>query len=305
MGPAPKSNVPHSAQPRRSRRRRIVRWAIIIFLLAITAWLVGCWFAAGTLIHPYRQSIPKVAEIGGAAVEEVAFQTRDAVTIRGWLMTKSPERVVVLVAGLGGNRTSSTEMAALWLEHGWSVLTPDLRATGASTHDQVTFGWDERLDVEAAQGFLRSRGFVRIGGHGVSLGAAALCYSLDDATTWDFLVIESCYDTIENAFRNRMDPLGVPAFAAWPIKLFVEWRTGIDRSRLEPVRAIRPHTRPLLVMAGDAEYQLKFGEVAALHAACSSEKKILHVFKGHGHHSHIGRSPQEYRTVFDEFLRWL
>ena len=286
----------------RASRRRWRRGALIGLPALLLAWLALGYVAAAHVCRRHPATIPAATRIAGRAVHEVEFTTTDGVELSAWWIPGDESRTVIICHGIVGDRRAGRQRAAVYLDRGWSVLLPDLRGHGQSGGDTVSFGWHEKLDVAAARTFARRRGAERIGVHGISLGAAAIVYGLPPAPDDAFMVLESCYDDIENAFRHRMASYPVPGFALWPMRQFIRWRIGAAEHELVPAHHIRRATAPTLVLAGDCEQQLPAAETENLFAACGSPTKVLHLFEGATHQDIERYAPQEYRRILGAFL---
>lgn len=114
----------------------------------------------------------------GLRFEEVAFTSAapDPVPLRGWYLAASGTRAVVMVHGIDGHRWDTfhhvDRLAALLVNHGYDVLTFDLRGSGESGGERLGLAWLERLDVAAAVQLVRERGIPagHIGVWGQSFG---------------------------------------------------------------------------------------------------------------------------------------
>jgi pimeloyl-ACP methyl ester carboxylesterase len=119
----------------------------------------------------------------GARAEDVSLVTGDGVALRGWYAPSRNGAAVVLVHGLGGDRTQLLRPAARLAGLGYGVLVFDLRGHGESGGRRTSLAGKERADVRAAVDFVASRSDVRpgrlaavgysIGGMAVELEAAA------------------------------------------------------------------------------------------------------------------------------------
>jgi uncharacterized protein len=268
------------------RGRRWRRWSVIAAALLLAWWGLGL-AAAWSITAPRAAPIPVLRELHGHAIEDVATRTRDGVDVRGWFVRANgsdARRVVVLVAGIRGNRLAMRGRAEFYLARGWSALLVDLRGTGASEATRISLGYGEALDLCAWHEFLVARGCTAIGAHGQSLGAAAIVYAArrgSPAPAWHFVVLESCYGDVREALAARLP--GVPAFLTWPLVASTEWLLGIDANELVPARVIAALTAPLLLVCGDADAKVGPGATATLFATCGARDKVLCGLPGVGH----------------------
>jgi uncharacterized protein len=164
----------------RSRRsgtlaRRLGRRALVALgLLALTFFVL---FPIGGAIYVTRTPREPIDGTFSVAHENVAFETADGLTIRGWYAPSRNGASVVFVHGSGGNREEPRKQARLLAAHGYGVLLYDSRGRGESDGDPQGFDWTWQPDIDAAVEYLKSRPDVRdgrIGGVGLSAGAEAL-----------------------------------------------------------------------------------------------------------------------------------
>jgi len=80
---------------------------------------------------------------------DATIAAQDGATLRAWSIRppNSNGNVVLLLHGLGDNRTGMTGYADLLLGQGFSVLMPDARAHGTSGGNLATFGLLETDDI--------------------------------------------------------------------------------------------------------------------------------------------------------------
>jgi alpha-beta hydrolase superfamily lysophospholipase len=124
---------------------------------------------------PSRVEVP--ADLG-FEVEEVAFESEDGITLAGWYVPPQNDATIILLHGYGGNRTGMIWHARQLVEAGYGVLMYDERASGESTGEYRSYGWEDTHDVKAATQFLDSRNAgENIGALGCSTGASIAVYS--------------------------------------------------------------------------------------------------------------------------------
>lgn len=266
--------------------RSTARRAVALAVLGVFAWL-GLGLLGAFLVSRSRSMrIPTGLEVSGRPTVEVTARAIDGTTVRGWLVRSGSEseRCVVLAAGIRGNRLSMLARAKWYLEHGWSILTVDLRGTGASDPARVTMGWNEALDLAAFFDLARSQGFRSIGVHGQSLGAAAVVFSASRCglgAKWHFAVLESCYGELASAMQARLP--WVPSLLTWPLAVSGEWLLDVRLEDLAPVRCIEHLKAPTLLVCGDRDTQVGEGATAHLLENCGASSKEVVVVPGAAH----------------------
>lgn len=277
--------------------------------LLILGSMFFCWFLAGLVAALYLTAPNHVQftipDPENRSMSELSLKTADDIFISASMIHGSQEKAVIILPGIKGNRLSSLSRAELYSQKNYTVLMPDLRGTGKSGGNTITFGWDERKDLIACFHYLKNKGYKIIGVHGCSLGAATITYSLQDLTDYDFIILESCYDNLENAFYNRVSKYPLPEFAFYPIHFFINRILSSDIQELKPEEFIKRTKSPILIMAGDSESQLKLSETKKLYRNCTSSQKSLFIFKGGKHEDFKSRFKNEYDVVFTDFINKL
>lgn len=284
--------------------KKIIKWTVIIllgafFLLWSAVTVGGVYFT----VRLRPSDFEDMATLADHPVIPVSIVTEDNVSLSAWYVPKDPERAVILLAGIDSNRRSCVGRAEFFLGEGYSVLLPDLRGSGKSGGGMVTIGWQERKDLIACYQFLREKGHGYIGADGISLGAATICFALPELPDISFVVLESSYDTLANAVRNRLAMFYTPHFIAYPFYVGLAFTIGAPPWRMRPVDFLEHCQAPALIMAGDSEPEIKVSETQSLFDRCASSNKQIHFFAGARHENFLRRYREEYISLMQDFLK--
>lgn len=281
------------------------RWIKIckyLLLLIIPVYFVGCWWLAQLLTNASNSIVVYRNYFQNEKIVDWNLMAEDGQQISAWFIKKDTTKVVILLAGKGGNRLNMIGRAKYYLSKNYSVVMPDLRGTGNSKADFVSLGYNERLDLLACIDTLKKLHYTNIAAHGHSLGAATIAYSFKDFTDYSFVILESCYDNIDHAFEHRMQKIHLPLVAAAPIKYFAEQRLKIKSKELYPENYIRKINCPVLFLCGDNEWQIPLYESEKLYNNCSALQKYFHVFKEAQHQDFMEYNRYEYINILNGFL---
>ncbi len=280
-------------------KKNLIRFSIFGFILWITGSLLGSKIAT----RPHPQKMPDAKEIYSQPVENQIFKSFDRVNISSWFIPKiGSQKAVIILNGIGGNRLNLDARAKFYHQNNFNVLLPDLRGTGESGGDVITFGWKERFDLLAGVDFLKEKGMDTIAVHGLSLGAATIVYSLQENPDYDFIVLESCYDNITNALNNRVERIPLPSFTYYALEKFTELRVEATQNELSPEKYMHLCKAPTFIMAGDSEKKVRQEETQKLFDNCGAKTKQLHFIKGAYHENFMRRFEEEWKT---EMQNWL
>lgn len=284
---------------------------LLLFLLAallvgflFLQWVAYPYLSASAHTHPNRQSpCCETPADYGLVYEDVAFETADGLTLKGWYLPGSNGAAVMVLHGLGGNRLSMLGVAQGLAEAGYGVLLLDLRGHGDSDGEFVPYGGPEAEDVVAATAYLQARPEVdpeRIGALGWSLGAqvAIMGAALD-----------------ENVKAVVADGPGATAVSDWPppetlnewlyvpvdfmYYQFLPMHTGVD----EPMALIDAlpmlGERPLLLISSGDSFERHRMDYFLSHA---TDPKELLVFAEAGHIGGWRIAPEVYEATIIRFF---
>jgi len=239
--------------------------------------------------------------------QTVTFPSSSGSNIHGWFARgRAGGGAVLLLHGVGANRTSMLGRARFLHDAGFTVLAPDFQAHGESPGEHPTFGALESLDAAAALAFLRAKEpHERVGVIGVSMGGAAALLGPGPLDANAF-VLESVYPTIRQATSDRLGtwfgPFGGLGRALAPAVIhLVGNNIGVTESELQPIHNISRLAAPLLLLAGTADPYTPIAEAESLYAHAPSPKSYWAV-PGAGHEDLHAFDPHEYERRVGTFL---
>lgn len=279
-------------------KKNLIRLSILGFLL----WLLGSYAGSIIATYPRNVEIPIAATFFSQTVEEQRLTTSDGNEIATWYLPADSKKAVVILNGIGANRVGLVSRAKFYQQNNYNVIIPDLRGTGESGGEVIAFGWQERFDLEACVDFLKKEEMESVAVHGLSLGAATITYSFQENPDYEFVVLESCYDNIDNALKNRVDFIPLPSFFFYALEEFTEWRIGAESEQLRPEDYIKKCKYPTFIMAGDSEKKVKKEETEKIFKNCGAKTKQLHFFKGGYHENFLRRFEAEWKEVMEKWL---
>src|ERR1044072_8222676 len=142
-------------KPRRWKRilKRVILSLLIIFIVLVYV-VIPIWFSSVAINAKTRSIDRRLTETPAdykAEFKDVEFQTSDGIKISGWLMPSRGKRATIIYShGLFRSRRELLERAADLWQLGYGALLYDSRNHGDSGQARVSFGYNERLDAEAA-----------------------------------------------------------------------------------------------------------------------------------------------------------
>lgn len=131
---------------------------------------------------------------------DVTLTTKDDVNLAAWYVpatdTDNPSNTptILLAHGFLDRRWFMLHLVPWLHDAGYSVMVLDFRGHGDSDKQPSTLGRKEVLDLQAALDWLEAEGAAgRVGGLGMSMGAATLVNTAAQDDRIDALVLDSCF----------------------------------------------------------------------------------------------------------------
>lgn len=213
------------------------------------------------------------------------------------------DKWVLIVHGYGRDQCSVWDIAARYLQAGYNVLTPDLRASGGSEGSYLSMGARESSDLQLwLDQIVQRQPQAQIFMHGVSMGGATVLLTaarpLPDNVR---LVIADCsYTSAYTMFALQLRQIfDLPSFPIMNIvDLAGKVKTGAFVSDAAPLQAAPKITIPVLVIHGEADELAPVGMAEELYAAVPGVKALLKIPDAAHADARKSDPRQYYDTIF-------
>jgi uncharacterized protein len=224
------------------------------------------------------QSSP--ADRGIADFESVTLTASDGIRLAAWVIPSQNGAAVILLHGYKGNRDQMLDDAGMLARHGYGSILIDMRGSGDSDGEKVTFGKMEVRDAETAYKYLLTRSDVdpeRIGMTGNSMGGTvAILYGAENPhikAVWSNSTFSSLQDEIVVGLKATA---GLPPFPFAPmIQFFAEQETGLRASEVSAVAHIHEISpRPMMITQGGQDTQVPVDSGQKLYDAAGEPKEL-------------------------------
>ncbi|MGD8398462.1 MAG: alpha/beta fold hydrolase, partial [Anaerolineae bacterium] len=131
---------------------------------------------------------------------DVTLTTDDGVELAAWYVPAAGQMApetspsIILAHGLMDRKATMIQIVPWLHEAGYNVILVDFRGHGESEKLPTTIGREEALDIIAVLDWLEVEGVAdRVGGLGMSLGAASLINAASQDSRLDALVLDSLF----------------------------------------------------------------------------------------------------------------
>jgi alpha-beta hydrolase superfamily lysophospholipase len=242
---------------------------------------------------------------------DVSAVASDGNEVPGTYYDMGSDKCVVLVHGAGGDRVSIYPLAEGYLQRGYDVIAIDQRGCGVNPDDQVTFGINERLDVEAMVKFAREElGNDEVIVHGQSMGAQTTAIYASNVTPGtpeaaDAVICDSPVPGMELVLKEMFGDGDTESFTATYLtgtsKFFMGLVNGIDYDDGDTIAVVADDYIPTLIICSDRDEVCLPDQVCEVYdnIACK-DKEILHFDSAHI--EGIIDEPEAYMDGVEDFL---
>jgi uncharacterized protein len=284
-------------------RRPSLRLGMRIVAALLAVWIAGSFIGERTTLHPPRRALGPTPAERGMSYSDVAFRTRDGLTLRGWWIPGTDHRTIVMVHGLSNNRREPLDKAGYLHQAGYNLLVFDLRGHGQSDGNGTTMGYREPEDVRAAVAEARSLDPGPIALFGYSLGAAISVEEGAVNPDVSAVVEDSGFSSVGDVFLARFTEItrlpDIPLAAATVAFGTVDIGTSLWNVR--PVAMAARLHKPLLAIVGDEDTIVPPAEGLAIFRAATGPKVLLEVPLA-GHVQAYNVANRLYETTVLNFL---
>jgi esterase/lipase len=251
------------------------KFIVISFLSLVCASLLIVLGVGSALSAPNNVKIGKIPI--GLNVEQIKFKSKNGNTLSGWFVPGDDKHGgILLMHGVHSNRKEMIQRAIFLNQSGYSVLLFDFQAHGESEGENITFGYLEAQDAEAAYNYLMNHIKKKsVGVIGVSLGGASALLG-NVANKSNALIIEAVYPTFTEAVKNRMTMrIGkIGHYLSSLLILQIEPRLGFNPEILKPINHLSELNTPLFIIAGTNDTHTTLSESKRMYNVASEPKEI-------------------------------
>ncbi|MBI3892369.1 MAG: alpha/beta fold hydrolase [Candidatus Wallbacteria bacterium] len=248
----------------------------------------------------------------GMQARDVKFVTEDGLTLSGWLIpaaTAPPRGAVLVVHGVGANRSDVLPRASFLTKAGYTCLLPDLRCHGESEGRRCSYGLYERLDIRASLDELKRQApDLPIGVLAQSMGAASTILAAARCPEVKAYVLDSSFTTLWEMARENFKWMPGPILT--PVQYMVSFWGSlmvqgniVDISPEKAVADLAP--RGVLFIAGDKDQLIPCEHSRRLHRIYAGPKDLF-ICPGAGHVESHGLCKAEFeKRVLEHFGKYL
>ncbi len=239
---------------------------------------------------------------------EVYIKAFDGIDLYARIFRSEKSSLWALVFhGYGSNHEESLDLAMNFYNHGYNVITSDMRGHSKSGGEYITLGLYDQKDVASWVDYTLSiNKDARIVLHGSSMAAASVLLAAGNENLPSnvfAIVSDSSFtgviDVLRDLMNNMLHISEYPFIYTSP--LVIKMHTSIDFSQVRPIDALAHITVPIFFVHGLNDFVIPPYMVRALYDVYDGEKEILEVV-GANHLSSRYVDSKSYYSIMYDFL---
>lgn len=224
-----------------------------------------------------------------------------------WFPKDDCKKVVICLHGYTSQGMSDyIGLSGYYLNKGYSMLLPDLRAHGESEGTYIGFGCLDRKDtLKWIQWVIRKCGEdVKILLHGTSMGGATVLMTSSMELTKQVkgIVSDCAFTSPKEVFTHVLHSMyHLPAFPLMQIAdLMNQKLSGYGLDECNAAREVRNARVPILFIHGSGDTFVPCKMCDKIYESCTSKKKKL-IIEGAAHAESYYKDPASYENALNEF----
>lgn len=240
------------------------------------------------------------------AIDKISIETEDNLQLVGFHYPSSvhtSHRWAILLHDYGGDKEEVRPIAKKFHDHGFHVLTPDMRSHGESEGRMISLGWLERKDLlQWIHAVLEIDSQAEITLYGIGMGASTILMCPQDKLLHvEYIIADSAYTSIYDILSWQLTKYyKMPVFPILDsLGFLIKQKMGFQIRKASALPKLEKAFIPTLFLHGETDVQVPNEMAFKLYETCKAEKN-LHIFENCGHRAAIYEN--EYDRIIFEFI---
>ncbi len=214
---------------------------------------------------------------------------------------------IIICHRYGESPEATEEYAKHFYDLGFNIILPYMRGHGDSPYENISFGWNDRLDVtEWAEYIVSNDKKSRIALFGVSLGANAVTLAATEALPENvrLLVADSCYTSVESVVKGyiKNETRFSSALGVRIISFLAENKTGENLKNADTVARLKKIEIPVMFINGENDTVVPPLESKKLYENCNSKGVEEVIIENGTHGKNLQTDKDNYWANIDMFI---
>lgn len=214
---------------------------------------------------------------------------------------------IIICHQYGGSPYSMEEYAKHFYELGFNIFLPYMRGHGGSAYNNISFGWEDRLDVvDWIESIVKKDENARIALFGVSLGANAVTLSASEDLPENvrLVIADSCYTSIEELFKEYVK--NETSFSSLLVSnltsAFAKSKIGASFKNADTIKTLSNIKLPIMFINGEDDKVVPPLVSKKLYENCEAEGVEEVIIANGNHGRNLQTNEADYWSEIDRFI---
>jgi len=219
---------------------------------------------------------------------------------------ENEKRTIIISHGVTMSKYSSIKYMNIFFERGWNVLIYDHRSHGETKGKYVTYGYNEKYDLQNVVKWVKKRigKDIVLGIHGESMGSAvAIQYAgMEDGA--DFYIFDCPYSDFKEQLTYRLkEEHNLPKYPMIPlVDIVLKIRAGFWLKEIKPLDYVTKIKNPALFIHAKEDKYILSNMSKKLYEAKKGPKKLYLAENGDHAEAYV-KNQKRYINEIGEFLK--
>lgn len=273
----------------------------------------GMTVASGTLSNKSSEDSKVKEWLGTVTREKLTLEADDKsiLVARRIVIAEENNKWVVILHGYNGSMEDIYDIAMHYVEKGYNVLMPDLRAHGESEGSFFGMGWLDRLDViNWIDVILKDNPSAEVVIHGIDIGAdtALMLAGEPVKSSVKAIVAEGAYtnawEVVKQEYKTRHEKWPVFPLLHMINPVMKVW-AGYSLKEADAVKQVKNSNIPILLIRGENDTYATEEMTNQLDKAIASEHEVFTVPTGTHEDCRYAEPENYYNKTFDFISKYV
>ncbi len=303
----------------KTKKKIVLSVFVMVIVLAIMVNVFAAVFFAASIFkndgwksfeeYSYGEQLKNSSEWISKNGEKVQIKSVDGKNISALEIKNEhiSHSYIVVCHQYGGSPFSMEDYAKHFYDLGFNVILPYMRGHGENPYKNISFGWDDRLDIaEWVEYIIKNDEQAKIALFGVSLGANAVTLTASEDLPGNvrLAIADGCYTSIEELMEEYIESQ-TPFSSLLVSKLvsaFAKNKVGESFENADTIVKIRNIELPIMFINGENDAVVPPLVSKKLYENCEAEGVEEVIIENGTHGRNLITDKEAYWANIDAFI---
>lgn len=241
--------------------------------------------------------------------EKIEFKNFDGVNLKALEIKNEhvSHSYIIICHRYGESPETMEEYAKHFYDLGFNIILPYMRGHGESPYDNISFGWNDRLDItEWVDYIVKNDKKSKIALFGVSLGANAVTLAASEALPENvrLVISDSCYTSLNDLVKEyiKSDTYFSSALATEIISVYSKNKFGVSLKAADTIEYVKNIELPIMFINGEEDEVVPPLVSKKLYENCNAKGVEEVIIENGAHGRNLQADKESYWANVDMFI---